>query len=243
MSLPIYTIIMPRTYRRKTRPRRRRRKTKRRNTRTSLGGVITGPSANAWPLGKKFKCRMRYNTSAILDAPLGGLLTDYVIRANSVFDPDFTGVGSQPVGFDQMAAFYDHYTVIGAVIRATFLNQDSNDPQTVGIYVADVGTSEANRNKILSNPNCRFTTLGGAASNRGVSTIVYKLNPNKFLGIGSPISNPNTRPQTTTNPTEQCFFHLFSAGIDGAANPSNVLVNITIDYTVVFTEPKKLDLS
>lgn len=33
-------------------------------------------------------------------------------RINSLFDPDFTGTGSQPVGFDQWMALYDRYRVL-----------------------------------------------------------------------------------------------------------------------------------
>jgi len=36
---------------------------------------------------------------------------DYQFRLNSLFDPDFTGTGHQPKGFDQLAALYQRYRV------------------------------------------------------------------------------------------------------------------------------------
>lgn len=35
----------------------------------------------------------------------------YQMRANSLNDPDYTSIGSQPLAFDQWAAFYNKYTV------------------------------------------------------------------------------------------------------------------------------------
>jgi len=42
---------------------------------------------------------------------------------NSVFDPDFTGVGGQPEGFDQLKALYSRYRVmaLGVDVKATSL--------------------------------------------------------------------------------------------------------------------------
>lgn len=45
-----------------------------------------------------------------------GSLFSYQFRGNSVFDPDSTGVGGQPNGFDQWAAFYNEYVVLSSTI-------------------------------------------------------------------------------------------------------------------------------
>ncbi len=38
-------------------------------------------------------------------------------RGNSCFDPDLTGTGLQPTGFDQWAAFFNEYTVVSSYIE------------------------------------------------------------------------------------------------------------------------------
>jgi len=40
----------------------------------------------------------------------------HAFSCNSMFDPDNTGVGHQPMGFDEMAAIYGHYSVVGSKI-------------------------------------------------------------------------------------------------------------------------------
>ncbi len=37
--------------------------------------------------------------------------SEYVFRLNSLYDPDLTGTGHQPYGFDQFAALYSRYKV------------------------------------------------------------------------------------------------------------------------------------
>ncbi len=46
--------------------------------------------------------------------------TQQIMRLNSLFDPDSTGVGHQPLGFDQIAALYNRYRVLKTRWRVTF---------------------------------------------------------------------------------------------------------------------------
>lgn len=45
-----------------------------------------------------------------------GSLSDQVYRPMSLFDPDLTGTGGQPYGFDQWTQFYGYYTVLASGI-------------------------------------------------------------------------------------------------------------------------------
>lgn len=47
----------------------------------------------------------------------GSVYTQYVFRGNSLFDPNYTGGGHQPLYFDQYAAIYGKYRVMGCSIR------------------------------------------------------------------------------------------------------------------------------
>lgn len=44
-----------------------------------------------------------------------------VFRGNSIFDPDFTGGGAQPTGFDQLATLYGFYRVYWSKIKVTYI--------------------------------------------------------------------------------------------------------------------------
>lgn len=45
-------------------------------------------------------------------------------RLNSLFDPDFTGTGSQPTTFDQWMALYDRYRVLATDVDLTVTSMD-----------------------------------------------------------------------------------------------------------------------
>ncbi len=46
-----------------------------------------------------------------------------LVRLNSLYDPDLSGVGSQPVGFDQWSAFYNRYRVISTNVQIRVENR------------------------------------------------------------------------------------------------------------------------
>lgn len=54
-------------------------------------------------------------------------------RLNSLYDPDFTGSGSQPTTFDQWMALYDRYRVLGVDVELTLRNLTNS---VCGIYAA-----------------------------------------------------------------------------------------------------------
>lgn len=64
-------------------------------------------------------------------------------RGNSIFDPDFTGVGSTASGYSNMAAVYGRYRVISAKVSVVFNATSANG--SMGFIIATpqntVGTS------------------------------------------------------------------------------------------------------
>lgn len=54
----------------------------------------------------------------------------YTFRANSIFDPDLTGVGHQPKFHDQMALYYARYRVLASAIKISdvFISNTANTP-------------------------------------------------------------------------------------------------------------------
>lgn len=63
--------------------------------------------------------------------------TSHIWRMNSIFDPDYTTTGHQPLGRDLWASMYDYYTVLRCDYKIRLYNASGRDPVT---YTA-VGTS------------------------------------------------------------------------------------------------------
>lgn len=81
--------------------------------------------------------RLQYNDVITLT----GTTAQYTFRANSMFDPDFTGTGHQPSYFDQYIASYERYRVVACTITVSVINRSFTDPAMVAIFpVTDVPT-------------------------------------------------------------------------------------------------------
>jgi len=80
--------------------------------------------------------RLKYATMPILG---NGTTTigSHTFNTNSIFDPDYTAGGHQPMGYDQWAAIYQKYRVEKASIFVRFVTQGELKSAVCGIEVVD----------------------------------------------------------------------------------------------------------
>lgn len=239
--------VQYRRYRRKTRaPYRKTSRTYRRSRRTGRYGRFRRRLPTAM-LPWKYATRLKYETHGVITFPASGTMGVWVIRANSLFDPDYTFIGHQPRGFDQFSTLYNHYVVIGATIRVTFIPRGLTSTDTkeenmyVGIACKDdpsaVGISTAN--DYIEGRKVVYRTIINNSVQQRSPTLTMSVNPNKFLGISKPLSSYLVRCTTLANPVDGVFFHIFAEPLDSSAQPDPIRCQITVRYTCVFTEPKQ----
>lgn len=121
---------------------------------------------------------------------------------NCPFDPDVTGVGNQPVYFDQLAAMYNKYRVVRAHWRLKFVSKTATNAGSCAAAptpaVAD--TSFASVEELAEEPGGQLKEFGGAGSppctlSGSVSmTEVYGNHPSAIHVLDSYASVSNTRP-------------------------------------------------
>lgn len=221
------TSLRRRTKRTKRSTFRRRRRSRSRIPRTLIP--------------KKTVRILKYSDTLQLDAG-SDIVATSSFTCNGAYDPHVSSIlNHQPLGFDQYMGLYDHYTVIGCKMTATFSTMTAvGETGTVraGILLrGDAGYSN-DINTLLEQGYVKYRTVGPLNSGKQSAAVTYKVNPAKYLGIAKPMSNSDLRGTSSSNPTEQCYFMPFVCGIDQSVNPVNVVCNIMIHYTVVFTEPK-----
>lgn len=226
--------------------RRRRRYFKRRRRRYIRGGqrgrrIVRVPRSA--PMGRSYKTLLRYCELGIgLNPGAAGASAQHVFSCNGLYDPNITGTGHQPLGFDQLMQVYDHYTVIGAKINVQFQNVDATYAQLCTIHLQDNTGTSSDIRVLLENGNAIYTFVGTAGSGRETVALSLKCNPNKFLSRSKPLSDPDLKGTASANPTEQCFF-VITVAPPNASDTSTVYLAVTVEYTVVFHEPKQLSLS
>jgi len=180
--------------------------------------------------------RMRYSGQCE-NAPSAAAIDDYTFRANSIFDPDYTGAGHQPYGHDQYQMIYNHYKVIKSKITVTFISTSVTQTGSAvcGIAIKDDTTMEQNLDTIREAKGSRYGILPAGGK--------LKLT----LGYNMKIMYPEIFQAATAmfgaNPTEDAFFQVFSGPISGVITPATVSCIVTIDYTVKCWELKDLGQS
>lgn len=217
-------------YKRKTRKYKKRRR--RRRVPVSLSGH---------PFGMTRKVKHKYVDTLITVDPGIATSAHHYFSCNGMYDPDITGTGHQPMFFDCMGVLFDHYVVIGAKITVKFISIDDTYSQIVTLSVDDNTTSLANLGTRIENGSTKYKLLAPVSASAGnsVHTLSLAVNPNKFLGIPSPMSNSELKGSYNANPTEQCYFHIGCVAQDPAANPTGVKAMVSIEYTAIWREPKE----
>jgi len=182
--------------------------------------------------------------------PGSGAAINYVYSCNGCFDPNVTGTGIQPTGFDQMCLFYDQYTVIGSEIEVYFSPQS---PAMCCLSLKDDATPDTSAAKIIGNGLLRKALYTGqsAARPQANSTCNVRVPPLSLQCdvaaiLGRPpglniINDVNLFGTASANPVEQEYYHVsaWQFAADGTT-AHDVDFVVTIVYDVVFWEPKRL---
>lgn len=182
-----------------------------------------------WPA--VFPTKLRYTDYRAVVAAGNQLV--YVYRLNSVFDPDFTGAGGQPSGFDQLAALYGRYRVIAVDVSVKATEATSGNQALVVMAASDNSALSVNAETLTEQrfsraDVCQFE--GKAARLRALWRI------GELLGYSdeSMLANSNVEAAITANPSFQQFLFV-QAETSGATD--TVELDVELTYYVRFEVP------
>jgi hypothetical protein len=202
----------------------------------------SGFTVKSKPLfGYHARRNIQYFTSGTITSGASSAGT-YVFSANGCFDPDITGTGGQPMGFDQAMVFFNHYTVRRSRVRVVFLTNSTNLRATVALSVSGSSTAVSVIENLIENGDCTFQVLEYAGAMGGTATMTRSLDVGKFQDVPEVMDDPNMRGDAASNPTEQVYYHLSVWNSASAATLSTDF-QILIEYDVIFHEPRKGTLS
>lgn len=227
---------IPRNMRRRNPARKtRRRRVARRNF-----GIQTQVT-----FADKQMVKLNYVETISLD-PGAGLAADYVFSANGMYDPNISGIGHQPLGFDQWMTFYDHYTVVGSKISVTLHSSgDTNIASNsgyIGLLLMDSSTSQTgtSHDYLIEQGKTSYKPYGESSSSGGIVKLFRKMGTKKFFGRKNVMDNSDLRGSASANPAEQNYWHLWVSPINLSYDPVAVYITVKITYTAILTEPKVL---
>lgn len=192
------------------------------------------------PVSKYAICSYNEQSPSGLTSGAAGSAGGYMYACNGMWDPNITGGGHQPMGFDTAMAFYEHYTVTDAKYSIRFFNK-SVTPMAIGAYLSPDPTILTNPQQINENGMIKQKWIGNV-NGGGVSTINFSVNMNKYFGKNA-FNEDDYRGDAASNPAELVYLILFAYSPDLAASSTTVPFEIDIKFRAKFTEPRKQILS
>ena len=198
------------------------------------------PGRSVFPY-QKFATLKYCEAYVTVDAPIGSS-SAFIMRANDIYDPNFTGVGHQPTGFDQYMAMYNKFVVYDSKIKVVAYATDSEVLDTVvGVAIMDNTTTQSTSENYLEQAltDWRVVPAGNGANPVTVSTA---FNASAFSGT-SIRTNDLLHGTASAPPGKNWYYHIFCGATGSAENPVAMKFSIEIEYYVKFFEPKSQTIS
>lgn len=167
-------------------------------------------------------------------------LGQYDFSANGMYDPNITGTGHQPVYFDQMAALYNHYTVISSKITVIWIAPGPvTQPISCTVFQNDdttlVSTTNMSANLEQTNAISVPSVIGVGSTGTVTQTAWYSAK--RTWGPGF-LQNSALSATTGSNPAEGSYFTLVYEVNGGVA--SSMIASVTIEYLAEWRELKDI---
>lgn len=220
---------MPKRKRYSYKRRSRKKRSRRRSARISR--------VPAGMLGKKFGHAFRYVDRIVLN-PGTGTTAFHTFRFNDLYDPDYTSGGHQPIGFDQLMVWYNHFTVLGGKLKATFVSRSSGEVTgnaIVGIQITSGPNPTILANDIYEEGKSKSAIMMNSYSS-GKKTITSKCSFSKFLGQ-KVLQEDNNAGTISASPNEIVYVHVWATGVNAGDDPFGIDVLVELDQYAVLHEP------
>lgn len=186
---------------------------------------------------------VRHNYFEYFNVLTGGLGVKgtYTFQINGMFDPNISGVGHQPIGFDQMSAMYGRYNVVAAKIKLKAWTGDVNETMCVGLVINE----ESNLNtyspaQLIENGSMSYRILptgGTDMSNQQVFILTAKVSVKKKCKVQSVIDYDNLGSNPSSNPLRALYAHIIVWQPDNGQTTQTVVCHLEMEQVAVWTRP------
>lgn len=167
-----------------------------------------------------------------------GVAAKHTFLLNSIFDPDYTGVGHQPYGRDQWATLYGKYMVTSAVVRVKWSNTATNNiPHTCGISLDKNTDFEPNLDYRIERQKGRcISTL--LANSNAVTHNRCVFGAKSFFTLNDPEDSHQVSAPFSASPTLPAYCNIWIQPYDSVSSTSAPIYGeVQIDFNVLLSDP------
>jgi hypothetical protein len=187
---------------------------------------------------------MRY-VSWKQQAGTSGVLTTQYVACFNITDPDATGVGHQPLGYDQWAEFYNLYLALKSKLTVEFsLTASITSPVVVGINVTRTpSTTFTTFEEFIENGDGVHALLSPSIDGPVVRTLHLDASLKRLFNLRNPRDEQSKYGAAFGSaPSNGMYFCIWTMALDQATT-AGVSMLYSIDYDVSVSEPKNLTQS
>lgn len=166
--------------------------------------------------------RMKYREILIE----GGIFNTHTYSLNSIFDPNQSGAGHQPLGHDQWGALYENYQVLASSIKVEFVQNSASVPAGCVVFPSNVSTTSTN---LLNAGEQSYAKYRNLQVNTGGRPIIIK----NYMSVrkleARSTDSVNFSAGFGADPVAERFWHVVIGALDSASTAS-VITDVTIIY-------------
>lgn len=170
----------------------------------------------------------------------------YKFRCNSIYDPDYSGVGGQPMLHDQMSTLYKRYMVLSAKCTVTFISRNTTantSTAVVAIGIDDDTTNPTSALQAMEQPNYSWRYLGTTDGHSGRCTVSKNFLAKREFGVTDLDDNSNCGAVFGSNPARERLFTIMMAPVTSFDELAAMYGIVTITYTVLCRDTRELPQS
>lgn len=190
----------------------------------------------ATPVATRLRTVLKYSENL---QPTTTSLYEYTFNLNSLFDPNRTGVGHQPMGYDQLTPLYGRYRVYRVWYDITWINANS-DPSIIIAVPSNSASGIGSITTALEMYNGRHSKAGNMYTPMSLKGFVDLAVLNGKT-TAQYTDDDTTSAITSTSPSEililhTCFYSLSNTVVSGSAN-------VDLRFECEFSDPLQLSAS
>jgi hypothetical protein len=157
-----------------------------------------------------------------------------VYRINSLFDPNFTGVGSQPLSFDQLSAVYNKYLVLRCDWEVTATNLNGTGAYVTAVPT-DVSVSGSSMQSLSEIKRSVTKALSVSTGGQAQQVLRGSVDLSDLHGQPNLDADSDQYAQIGTNPQDVCYLTI--RGADYTTSTSIAIgLRVRLIYYAVFKE-------
>jgi hypothetical protein len=200
-----------------------------------------------FPASTRRRGQLYYENALGFTLAVSGNVSTYFFTANGMYDPNVTGTGHQPLGFDQMMLMYEQCTVINSSIQVTFIT-GAGLAAKLGVALFPDVSGLTDPKQLVENGLIRFIPItSGATSIQNQiprTTVRLGCDVARYFGrrgVRNLLDDDNLYTTAAANPVEQVYYGIvgWQLNPDGSTT-TTVGFDVLISYDVIYWEPKKL---